>query len=75
MLEMSGTFAYNVGDMRLDRVTVLGLSGEPSGVSINSVEVRAEDVSFDGASRVVVVSCDLPLTQGVTISLGSGYRT
>ncbi len=70
---MSGSFGYDVGNVGISSIQVLGLTGKPSGVSINGAAIGANDSSFDAGNGVLTVACAISLTAGFTMTLESGY--
>lgn len=74
--KMDGTFAYDVGDVHIESIQVLGLGLEPSGVTIDGKEVGGVgDVSFDSESGVLTVRCGMGLTKGFEMVVQSGYSS
>ncbi|KAI5826310.1 glycoside hydrolase family 31 protein [Schizophyllum commune Tattone D] len=58
-LTVDGTFDYDVGDVKLERVRVLGVGAAPGSTKLDGEEV--EDVSFNQSNGIFDVPIDRPL--------------
>ena len=66
---MGGTFGYNVGEIGVSDVLILGLGYKPFRVTINGNDVATNDWSFNATNGVLDVKCGEGLTEGFTLNV------
>lgn len=69
MFEMKGEWGYDMGEVVVDGVLVLGMQGEPGNVTMEGGEGVVER-SYDEGTQVLSMNVSIPLTGDVSMMIG-----
>ncbi|KAI9752924.1 MAG: hypothetical protein M4579_005410 [Chaenotheca gracillima] len=68
-LAMSGTFAYDVGGIKIASVTVLGASQAPKQCMMDGSNIPSEQISYNSTSMSFTVQIGASLMQGFSLTI------
>ncbi len=70
-LTMGGTFGYDMGGVRVAKVTVLGMEAMPKSVMLDGKAVDSQQSMFDQKSMTLTVAVGASLAKGFKLTLSS----
>lgn len=70
-LTMSGTFGYDMGSVKVAKVTVLGMKTMPKSIMLDGSAADAKNCMFDQESMTLTVTVGASLSKGFTLTMSS----
>ena len=71
IFKMGGTFGYDVGEVVVCQVQILGQTGQPGSVNIDGSVLDEGSWTFNGTTGVLTVTTSLGLTGGHNLNVGA----
>ena len=70
-LTMTGTFGYDMGSVKVAKVTVLGMKAMPKSVMVDGMAVDAKNIMYDQKSMTLTVTMEASLSKGFKLTMSS----
>jgi len=70
-LTMSGTFGYDIGGVKVAKVTVLGIKAMPKSVMMDGKDVDTKQSMYDQKSMTLTVTLGASLSKGFKLTMSS----